>query len=1101
MFSIRKITALGAALVGLMAAAPVSAQVTTASIRGLVTDEAGKPLDNARITAIHRPSGTTYQGQSRGDGRFLIPGMRVGGPYTVAATRIGYARQSQDGIQLTLGVSADLVFKMNATAQVIGAVTVTSSGGGLSKTRTGAATSVAREQLEALPTISRRIDDFTRLTPQASGNSFGGQDNRLNNITVDGSSFNNSFGLAGQPGDRTGVAPISLDAIEQVQVNIAPFDVRQGNFVGASVNTVTRSGTNDFTGSLYYLTRNQGFLGRDAGPVKLPVPGTFDYSQIGARLGGPILKNKLFFFASYEQDQNVRPGTTIRANTGGQTVGGNTSRVLASDLTALSTFLRTNFNYETGPFQDYDFEIPSKRFLTRLDWNISDRNKLSFRYNFLESSTDVLVSGSNSLGFGNRFSGTNSMSFQNSNYSINENILSYIAEWNTQIGKNMSNNMIAGYTFQDESRGSRGSFFPLVEILNGNNEAYTSFGFEPFTPSNELRYRTLQFQNNFSIYGEKHDLTFGVAAERYESENIFFPGSQSVYVYNSLADWYADANGYLANPNRTTSPVNLRQFQVRYANIPGQTKPVQPLEVFYASAYAQDEWRPNRNLTLTLGLRADIPSFGNTAFSNSNAAGLNFRDENGQTIRFDTGKLPNTSVLLSPRFGLNWDLDGRGTTQVRGGTGIFTGRPAYVWISNQIGNNGVLTGFESLAGTTANPLTNRPFNPNPDAYKPAPTGNPAASYELALTDQNFRFNQVWRTNIAIDRKLPFGFIGTAEFLYSKDVNGVYYYDANLAAADTRFTGPDTRERWTVDACPAINGAQRRVNCNVTNAIVLKNQDQGYAWNASGALERGFRNGLFVKTAYSYGISRNTVDPGSIAFGSWAGNAVPSNPNVTPVGFSGTSQGHRVFTAISYNKKFLPIGQTGISLFFEGRTQFNTSYTASGDLNGDGINNNDLLYVPRDTSEMFFLPIAASGTVPAFTVDQQKAAWEAYIRQDPYLSSRRGQYTERGAVFAPMVFRGDVTITQDLSAMIGKKANKLQLRMDVLNAGNFFNKNWGIGWRMVSNQPLAAAGADATGRAQYRMRVVGGQLQNRSFERTAGLGDVWSMQLGVRYTFD
>lgn len=1096
---LRKLAAVAVALGGLLAATPAAAQVTSASMRGSVTDEAGKPIEGARVVATHRPSGTVYQATSRADGRFSIPGMRVGGPYTVAVTRIGYARASQDGIQLTLGVSADISLKLGQAAQVLGGVTVTSSGGDLSKTRTGAATSVTREALENLPTISRRIGDFTRLTPQASGTSFAGQDNRLNNITVDGTSFNNSFGLQGQPGDRTGVAPISLDAIEAVQVNIAPYDVRQGNFTGATVNTVTRSGTNDFTGSLYYLTRNEGYLGRDAGATKLPVPGKFDFSQFGGRIGGPIIKNKLFFFASYEQDENVRPATTFTANTGSQTVGGTTTRVLASELDALSTYMKSNFNYETGPYQGYDFETPSKKFLTRLDWNINERNKLSFRYNMLKSSTDVIISSSSSLGFGGRAGTTNALSFANSNYSINENILSYVAEWNSQIGKNMANNMIAGYTFQDESRGSKGTFFPLVEILN-NNTAYTSLGFEPFTPNNELRYWTRQFQNNFVIYGEKNDLTLGVAAELYKSENVFFPGSQSVYVYNSLADFYTDANGYLANPNRTTSPVTLRQFQVRWANIPGQAKPVQPLEVTYLSAYAQDEWRPNRNLTVTVGLRADVPSFGATGFANANTASLTFRDENGQPAKFNTEKLPNTTVLWSPRFGFNWDLDGRQTTQVRGGTGIFTGRPAYVWISNQIGNNGVITGFESQTNTTA-----RPFNPNPNAYKPTSvTGAPASSYELALTDPNFRFPQVWRTNIAVDRKLPWGFVGTAEFIYSRDVNGVYYYDANLAPATGTFTGADNRPRWTGDTCPTVSGTQQRVNCNVTNAIVLKNQDVGYAWNASASLERAFRNGFFMKTAYSYGIARNTVDAGSIAFGSWSGNPTPGNPNLPGVGFSGNTAGHRVIAAASYTKKLLPIGATSISMFLEGRTFFNTSYTVSGDMNGDLINNNDLIYVPKSTAEMNFEPytVTVSGVSRTFTAAEQAAAWDAYINQDKYLNSRRGQYTERGAVFAPMVWRGDLTITQDLSKMIGARANKFQLRADVINATNLLNKNWGVGQRMVSNQPLIARGADASGAPLYRFRAFGTDLQRaQTFEKTASFADTWALQIGFRYSLD
>ena len=344
----------------------------------------------------------------------------------------------------------------------------------------------------------------------------------------------------------------------------------------------------------------------------------------------------------------------------------------------------------------------------------------------------------------------------------------------------MANSVIVGYTKQDESRASRGTFFPFVDVLEGGS-VYTSFGFEPFTPNNELRYNTFQLQDNFTKYGARHALTIGGTYEHYYSENVFFPGSQSVYVYNSLADFYTDANGYLANPNRTTSPVTLRTFQVRWNNIPGQEKPVQPLRVNYAGAYLQDDWRVRDNLKINAGLRFDVPMFDNTGFDNPDADALTFRDEAGNPVQYSTGKLPDPKILWSPRVGFNWDVAGDRMTQIRGGTGVFTGRPAYVWISNQIGNTGVLTGFEQLTNTTA-----RPFDPDPNHYKPATvTGAPASSYELAITNEDFKFPQVWRSNIAIDRRLFAGWTGTAEYLYNHDVNGVYYINANLSPANGR----------------------------------------------------------------------------------------------------------------------------------------------------------------------------------------------------------------------------------------------------------------------------------------------------------------------------
>jgi hypothetical protein len=580
--------------------------------------------------------------------------------------------------------------------------------------RTGAATTISTSEIGHLPTITRRVEDLLRLTPQYSpmafGFSFAGQDNRLNNMTIDGSYFNNSFGLAGQPGDRTGVAPVSLDAIQQLQVNVAPYDVRQGNFVGAGINLVTKSGTNEFSGSLYYNFRNNNFVGTQAGPNVFN-PGTFKYHDIGAALGGPIIRDRLFFFASFEDDGQTQPGTTFLANTGGQPVSGNVTRVLASDLDSLSRYMKNSFNYITGPYQGYDFQVPSTRFLARVDYNLNERNKLNVRFNLLNSSADILVSNSGSLGLGSRRGTLNSLNFANSNYAILENIRSVVGEWNASIRNNMSNNLIVGYTTSDESRKTiTPPWFPLVEIRSGGTN-YTTLGFEPFTPDNQLRYHSYQLQDNYTVYLPAHALTFGVSVEKYHSTNVFFPGAQSVYVYNSLADFYTDANGYLANPARTTSPVTLRRFQVRYSNIPGQSEPVQPLDVLYAGAYAQDEWRPIPNLTLTGGLRIDAPHFDNTAYDNASADTMTFRDASGAAVHYNTGSLPGVKLLFSPRLGFNYDLHGEQKTQIRGGTGIFTGRPAYVWISNQVGNTGVLTGFIQL-----------PLQPEPGPLQARPGG-------------------------------------------------------------------------------------------------------------------------------------------------------------------------------------------------------------------------------------------------------------------------------------------------------------------------------------------------------------------------------------------
>lgn len=1073
----------------------LSQGVTTSGISGVVSETNGQPLPGANVVATHLPSGTRYGGVSNLDGKFTIPGMRVGGPYRISVSFIGFSTQEVDGIILSLGVFANVNVSLQEDGQELSEVVVTSSKNNLfSNERTGANTSIDNQALTRLPTISRNINDFTRLTPQSNGQSFAGQDSRLNNITVDGSYFNNSFGLGSgsNPGGRTGVSPISLDAIEQISVNVAPYDVRQGNFTGAGVNTVTKSGTNEYSGSAYYFFRNNNNVGTQAGENTFN-PGDFTYKQIGFRVGGPIIKDKLFFFASFEDEKEARPGTTWRANRG-EAIEGNVTRVLASDLDQLSGFLRDKFNYETGPYQDYDNETLGTKFLVKLDYNINDKNKLSLRYNHLNSSTDVLMSNSSSLGFGSRNGRPEALNFQNSNYSINENIRSFVAELNSRLRTNMTNSLIVGYTYQDESRGAKGAFFPMVDILQ-EGATYTSFGFEPFTPNNELRYKTFQIQDNLQIFAGKHTFTLGFSYERYESENVFFPGSQSVYTYNSMDDFYKDANNFLANGNTVPSNVNLRRFQVRWNNIPGSEKPVQPLKVDYVGFYAQDEIQVRSNLKTTFGLRIDVPFFEETALRNEDVEKLLFRNPASAFVNFKTNQLPEPNILWSPRVGFNWDVFSNQKTQVRGGTGIFTGRPAYVWISNQVGNNGILTGFAQFDNSTA-----RPFNPDPNAYKPAEvSGTPASSYELALTETDFKFPQVWRTNIGVDQQLPAGIVATGEFIYSSDVNGVDYYNGNLPVHQSQFVGKDNRPRYT----------RNRINNNIPNAIVLSNQAIGNSWVASFSLEKPFGNGLYVKGAYSYGETRNTVDPGSIAAGTWFNNPVSRDPNNPGLGISGNNLGHRVFGVISYNKDIFKFGNTSVSLFWESITIGNGSYRFAGDMNGDAGTSNDLIYIHANKAEMNFqqYTVNVGGQPVTFTAQQQADAWEAYIMQDKYLSANRGKYAERGGAIMPMVSRADFSFAQQLFTNINGKRNTLEFRVDILNVGNLLNPDWGQGKTFNSTQPLVVPAnnqggpADAQGVSQYRLRNFGADLISETYRPTAGVPDVWRMQFGLRYIFN
>jgi hypothetical protein len=671
-------------------------------------------------------------------------------------------------------------------------------------------------------------------------------------------------------------------------------------------------------------------------------------------------------------------------------------------------------------------------------------------------------------------------------------IHSAIGELNSTFGK-LSNNLVFGYTYQNEDRGSYGDFFPLVEIQNANS-TYITFGFEPFTPNNKLNYTTLQLQDNVTYFAGQHTITAGFNLEKFSFENVFFPGSQSVYVYNTLAEWYTDANDYIANPSRTLSPVSLKRFQLRYSALDGGAEPVQPTKVLYAGAYIQDQYTPFKGMKITAGIRIDVPIFENTGFHNDTVATKSFMNRNGSPVSISTDKLPDPHILFSPRLGFNYDVTGDRKFQVRGGTGLFTGRPAFVWISNQIGNNGVITGFEQTSGT------GRPFNPNPKAYIPSAVAFPQ-SYELAVTDPNFKFPQIWRSNIATDTKLPFDLVGTVEFVYNKEVNGIGYYNANLPSPSTSLLGPDNRPyyqtRRIVDGVAPAH--------TIVNAVTLDNGNNGYSYSLAASIEKPLYKGFFAKLSYAFGESKNTVDAGSIASGSYNNNLVSWDPNNAPIAYSTNDQRNRFFLMTSYRLEYANAGATQFSFFLEGRNQGRFSYYYSSDLNGDG-NTNDLLYIPKDISEMNFDTYTPTGAAAAYTAAQQASDFDAFIKQDDYLNSRRGKYAERNGVLRPWVWSADFSITQDFYMNVGGKRNTLQFALNILNFTNLMNDSWGV-YRVVNSTRPVSVRTALGNPALFRMNTLGigtgGSITKiaNTYSKSAGLNDVWSAQFSIRYIFN
>ena len=1116
----------------------VKAQVTTAAISGVVNDSKGESLPGATVVAVHVPSGTRYIAVTEMNGSFNMPAVRVGGPYTVTVTFVGFKEKSQTDIYTALGTASNVKVVMTEDGAVLDVVEIKGEKNGIfSSDRTGAASTVSSEQLATLPTIgSRSIYDFTKYNTQGDGRSFNGQDSRLNNITIDGSVFNNGFGLgsSAQAGGRTGSTAFSLDALEEIQVNVAPFDVRQSGFVGAGVNAVTRSGTNEFQGSVYTMVRNQDYIGDKARELPVTVS-KFNENIYGVRLGGPIIKNKLFFFANYEAQRRTDPGTPYVA--AGSSNAGIPTRVLKADMDNMRSYMATKFGYNTGEYENFDFKTISDKFLVRLDYNINDFHKLSVRYSQHDSKADAPVSNSNSAGNGNRTLRSDglSMAFENSGYYITDNTKSLVAELNSTFGSKMSNTFIASFNYQNEDRAYKADVFPTIDILN-NGSTYMSVGMDPFTPNNKLDYTTRQITNNFRYYMGKHTFTLGASYERFTSNNLFYPASNGVYVFNSLADFYAAADAFKANPADTLKqPV---RFQYRYSALPGAELPYQKLGVNSISLYLQDEFQISEKLKLTAGIRATNINFDNTALTNPYIKdSLSFRDplNNYANIQLNTGNLPKSQVLWEPRLGFNYDVKGDKSLQVRGGTGIFTGRPPYVWISNQVGNNGILTAFidqTSRFAVDKNGNKINPFTTDPSVFTPTNSEFSLANaskltYDLAVTQEDYKFPQVWKSNVAVDYKLPFGIVGTFEAMYNKNINAVRYFNYNLGAPlAAGFSGPDQRSRYAGSTAGTVSGANvslgssnatnARVNRNVSNAIVMGTTNAGYNYLYTFKLEKQLKKEWGGMVAYTRQVTKDLMSAGSTASGSFNGVFQSQGGNQLPLAFSDYDIPHRVVGYASYRLgygKYNPFGGDVVfTLGFTAAQSSRYSYTIGGDMNGDGISNNDLLFVPAKASDLIFVTNRISTTNTTFTPEQQAAAFEAFITQDKYLSERRGQYAERNLGVLPWLGRCDFSIAKNFGIKAGKTKNTLQLRADIINFGNMLNKNWGVGQRLVGGQPLAFAGlGGADGKTPtYRLNTQtvtnpdgtsSTYLLRNTYVNNNSIGDVWQVQFGIRYIFN
>ena len=1032
-----------------------NAQVTSSKIKGTVTDGKGELVFGATISVLHVPTNTLSGTVAQENGRFTIPNLRVGGPYKVTFSFLGFKDHTITNVYLTLGETSIIDGVLVEDGVELEGVVITANNGTqtFSKDRTGARTTISSKQLKILPTISRSQSDFTRLEPSASNGSFGGRNDQFNNFSLDGSIFNNPFGLdSATPGGQTNSNPISIDAIEQVSVTTAPYDVTLSGFTGASVNAVTKSGTNEFKGSVYGFFRNESMTG---GKIKGEdvFKGDLSQYQYGVSVGGPILKDKLFFFANFEGDERTDLGSAFLPNTDSGAI--NESSVLQSDLDLVKEILSeisigNEQFYNPGAYENFNYEQASIKGIFKLDWNINEKHRFALIYNFLRASRE-LPAHPTALGF--RGPNASILQFENAGYEINNNINSFLVELNSTFNSTTTNKLQVGFTHFDDYRNPLSTPAPSITIQN-NGANYIVAGHEPFSINNTLDQKVFQLTNNMNFFEGNHTITVGFSFEKFMFDNSFNLG---VYGGRGVFSPTGDIQSFRDTANNPTLRADLLEdyqgmfndaiaahnsLEAKGAGVAGGWS-LAETNVGQLAFYAQDEWEVTEDLKITYGVRFDKPLFFDTSEKAQEVIDrsccynpdISYVNPNtGETVFLDNTKMPTNKWLISPRVGFNWDIKGDNTVQLRGGSGVFTGRLPFVWLGNQVAN------------------------PNDFFYN--------------MVDPDFQFPQVWRTNLGLDYKIKSGYVFSTDLSYTKDINGAHVQNWGLKEPSANLRGSDDRAYYT--SADLIN-----------DAYVFTNTDKGRVYNATFKIEKYFNNGIFANIAYNYLNAKdvNSIEA-EITGDAFQFNPVVGNANADVLSYSKYGDTNRIIGVISKNFNLFGEGNpTTISTFYEYAQGGRFNYTYGGDLNGDGSTVNDLLYVPTESELVSMNFVNASG----------RDAFNNFIKQDNYLKERRGNYVDRYGALAPWRGRWDVKILQDISVL---KSNTIQLSLDILNFGNLLNSNWGLVQQPRNLQPVAVTVDSNTLEPTYSFN----DNLTETFGYDSSLLSRWQMQFGVRYSF-
>lgn len=1089
---------------------PVAAlfsQVTTSGMSGRVASADNQPLPGAAVVAVHIPSGTQYATVSNVDGRYTIQGMRPGGPYKVDVSFVGYSTAKYSDITLILGESFVLNVNLRESTVDFGEVVIVgSSPSKFGAQKTGATTNIRSESMSLIPSLNRNLGDYTKLSPfSTGGGSYVGREAYMTNITVDGANFNNNFGLSGTNMPGVSGEPISMDAIEEIQVAVAPFDVRQSNFTGAGVNAITKSGTNKVKANVYTYFRNQDMNGKKIRDKELTVSES-SKKVYGFNVGGPIIKSKLFYFLSGEMERTLTPGNTILAmDTGRDPNDPNVnSRVTVTELKKFSDILKTKYGYETGPYENWggDNETNNK-FLAKIDWNINDNHKFTARYNYSDASNVYRPSSSGDASpsiSGGRHSSTGGLSFKNAQYYATNQLHSFTGELNSRFGQ-LSNKLLVAYTKYHQPRNSDSSVFPFIDIMDGDATkglVKMSAGYELFSYKNNVDNNTLILTDNITYLLQKHTLTFGLSYEHQYFANSYLRQGSGYYRFKDLTAFENFANGMGVGKaySNTYHPIS---FAYTYP-INNITDPVAELSFGQFATYLQDEWAPVKNLKVTAGVRIDLPMYLDGALDNPAVKTFTFRD--GEKV--DLGKWPETKILWSPRVGFNWDISGDKSVLLRGGTGVFTGRIPFVWFTNQPSNSGMIQyrlalnssgGASSQSQLARIPLLADASKLLADATLTDifPTQNPVGG-SIAAIDKNFKLPQVWRTSIGFDVKLPLEMTLSLEGIYTKDLNSIWFDNINLQpAASTISEGANTRPYWSNNTNATKYITYSATTPYYTDVIIMRNTTKGQGFTFSAQLElpeiAGFSGVVGYSTNWGEEVAgKNGSDPLS----AWRYRQILNSLNDEEVGLTLNNTPHRIFGTLNYSIEYAKFFKTTLSVFYSGYTGSAFSYIYNGDLNRDGTSSHELMYIPKAKDELLW------------ATDADADAYFAFAAQDPYLSKHAGQFAGRNAAHEPFYNRIDVRLLQDIKINVKGTTNRIQISADVINFANMLDSSSGLNKSLIpnANSPLTIVGKDAvTGLLKVSTRKIGTDYIKTAFQDPTSVSGTWALQLGLRYIFN